>query len=313
MPGKPTEPAASLGTAAAKLILFGEHSVVYGKPALGMALSRGVKVRLRRGAGAVTARLAEGVEGTPLDPDDPGPADLVRAALGAQATALDTDIEIGVPPMAGLGTSAAIAVATLRALQTLDDTKRDAAEQLAAAIAVENLAHGNSSGLDPAICLEGGVVRFQRVDGEHRTEPVRLSSSFHLVVGVAGSHGGTGGRVAGVAALQARGGAAVRSAIDTLGAVAVVGTDALEAGDLELAGKMLDLAHGVLGGLGLVGDRVEHLVRIARKLGALGGKMSGAGGGGGAVFALVPDIVTGNTIRARWQSEGADAWIETAN
>ncbi len=313
MSGPAPEPAASLGTAPAKLILFGEHSVVYGHPALGMALTRGVKVTLRRGDGQVTARLGEGVDGAPLDPKHPGPTALVHAALGDAAKRYDTEIEIGVPPMAGLGTSAAIAIATLRARQTLEDSKPTPEVQLASAIEVENIAHGKSSGLDPAICIDGGVIRFQRIGGQPQVSAVRPAASFHLVVGVAGSHGGTGRRVAGVAALKATAPKAMEAALETLGQSAAIGTDALAQGELERAGAMLDLAHGVLGGIGLVGDRVESLVRIARATGALGAKMSGAGGSGGALFALVPDIVAGNSIAERWQAEGAEAWIETAS
>jgi len=305
------EPRTAVGTAPAKLILFGEHSVVYGQPALGMALSRGVTVTLRRGSGKVEVHLPSGIEAGDLPRSGATPAALVAAALGDAAEDIDAEIDVAVPPMAGLGTSAAIAVAALRARNTLDD--RASPNLLDAAIAVENVAHGASSGLDPAICLDGGVISYRRGEGRSHVVPIKLTASFHLVIGARGSHGGTGDRVRAVRELGQRAPALVEATMDALGAAAKLGTSALEDGDLELAGRAMDVAHGILSGLGLVGDEVERLVRLARAKGALGAKMSGAGGRGGAFFALVPDIVHGNEIRELWSAEGVESWIETAS
>jgi mevalonate kinase len=313
MQSRPPEPSAAVGSAPAKLILFGEHSVVYGEPAVGLALSRGVKATLRPGSGRVETRLAPGVPGPARPPPGSGAERLAAAALGEALATHDVEIEIGVPPAAGLGSSAAIAVALLRAKGALEDEHLDRDMLLEAAIRIEHLAHGRSSGLDPAICVEGGLIRFQRVEDRPRLAPVRLGASFHLTVGVLGSHGGTGARVRGIAELRARATRVVDAAFGTLGAAATAGIDALVAGELDRAGALLDLAHGVLSGLGLVGDGVEAHVREARRLGALGAKMSGAGGAGGAFLALAPDVLTAQAIETAWRAAGAEAWVETAS
>jgi mevalonate kinase len=67
----------------------------------------------------------------------------------------------------------------------------------------------------------------------------------------------------------------------------------------------------VLSGLGLVGDEIETLVRRARSAGALGAKMSGAGGDGGALYALAPDLRTARSIERIWRSEGTHSFVET--
>lgn len=302
----------ALGQAVGKLILFGEHSVAYGQPAVGIPLSRGVKVTLRRGTGLVSAHLAPGLEGpAPVVP----PEALVAAALGPDARDLDASIEIGLPPSAGLGTSAALAIALLRARATLDDHPISTATLLEQATAVENVAHGRSSGLDPALCLHEGVIELVRLEGSSPELHVRAmapATSFHLVVGVRGSHGGTGIRVREVAALHASIPEVVDAAMQTLGAAARTGGRALVAGELARAGSAMNLAHGVLAGLGLVSDEVEQLTRLARRSGALGAKMTGAGGGGGAFYALAPDWATGLTIQHALEAAGARAWIETA-
>ena len=79
----------------------------------------------------------------------------------------------------------------------------------------------------------------------------------------------------------------------------------MKAGDLYSAGHAMNLAHGVLSGMGLVGQMVEQLTRAARHEGAYGAKMSGSGGEG-AVVALVPDIQTGNEVSTRWRELGAE-------
>lgn len=315
--GKPQSmPSCALGMAPGKLILFGEHSVVYGQPALGIALGRGVKVTLSAGTGRIEAHLAGGA---PL-PELSGPAtpaSLVRAALGERAAALDVELELGLPPLAGLGSSAALAVATLRALHALDDVSPPIEQTLEEAIAVEDVAHGRSSGLDPAICLYGGVVEFSRKEGKDRAPVLnvrRLSPalSFHVVIGVHGHHGGTADRVRRVGALRESMPQAFDAAMKTLGQVAKAGTRALVRGELEAAGHALDLAHGVLSGFGLVSEEVEALVRITRRAGALGAKMSGAGGRGGAFFGLAPDFQAAQQIREELEKNGALSWVETA-
>lgn len=309
------EPAVVLGAAPGKVILFGEHAVVYGQPALGVALGRGVRVSVRKGSGKVEAKLAEGVRSPELAASAT-PEKLVKAALGARAEELDVEIEIEVPPLAGLGTSAALAIAVLRAKDALDDVTEPAEVMLDRAMEVENLAHGASSGLDPAICLYGGVVEFQRREtkGKNKLQVRRVTPalSFHLVIGVHGTHGGTKDRIRGVAMVREQMPQAFDASIKALGQISRAGSKALIKGDLEVAGRALDLAHGVLSGLGLVGDAIEHHVRNARRAGALGAKMSGAGGSGGAFFALAPDFQAAQRVKEAIEAAGAMSWVETA-
>jgi mevalonate kinase len=311
----PRKPQVAIGTAPGKLILFGEHSVVYGQAALGVALAKGVRVQLRRGSGRVEARLGEGLRAPGVDLRAT-PERLVHAALGDRSKELDTEIEIDLPPLAGLGTSAALAVAVLRAKHALDDVTLDPEAVLDLAIGVEDVAHGKSSGLDPAICLWGGLVEFQRKEStqkpSYKVRRVQPVSSFHLVVGVHGTHGGTAERVRRMAEIRHELPSAFDASMKALGAIAKSGSRALLQGDLEVAGRAMDLAHGVLLGFGLVSEEVDRLTRCARKAGALGAKMSGAGGLGGAFLALPPDFQAAQHIREALEREGAVAWVETA-
>jgi mevalonate kinase len=294
------------GRAPAKLILFGEHAVGYGQPALGCALSRGVRVQLSPGSGRVRVQVEDGLLPARARVRGIAPTDLVHAALGPAAQRTDAEIWMEVPPGAGLGTSAALAIALLRAVGAAESTL------LSEAVRVEDLAHGKSSGLDPAISLSGSIIAFTRLAAgrRRRIRAIHPAAPLDLVVGVHGTHGGTRARVEAMAKLKDSTGNAFTAAIRALGAASRLGAEALAAGDGPLFGRAMDLAHGILAGLGVVSDPIEELVRCARAAGALGAKMSGAGGGG-AFYALAQSRRAARTLRDRLISAGAVAWIES--
>lgn len=302
-------PELAIADSPGKLILFGEHSVAYGHPAVGMRLARGVKVWLRAGSGEVHTRLRPGITGAAAGI---APEALVHAALGDEAARFDVTIELALPPSAGLGTSAALAIALLRAKAAFDDVPLEGEALLERAIAVEHVAHGRSSGLDPSICMNPGLVEFTRSGAQASITSTPIESSFHVVVGVHGSHGGTAARVAEIAALHRSIPRLVDHVMGVLGECATEGARALLAGELARAGQVIDVAHGALSSLRLVSAGVEHGVRLARRAGALGAKMTGAGGSGGAYFALAPDVSTAMSVQAKLAEAGDFAWIETA-
>lgn len=313
---EPRTPARPTGVVEArapgKIILFGEHAVVYGEPALGVPLSAVVTVRLTPGAGRVHAVLGGGARLSRRAAKGAAtPEDLARAALGAHFDRHDVEIELGVPPMAGLGSSAALAVALLRARDVLEGARSRVPVLLARAIDVEGVAHGRSSGVDPAIALANAPILYARSPAGRRSiRPAPLGAPVHLVVGTRGGHGGTRGSVGGLATLKTSAPLLVGAAMKTLGAATREGARALADGELVLAGRAMDLAHGVLSGLGLVGDAVEEAVRTARAHGATGAKMSGAGGAGGAFVALAPTAKIAARIEAALVGLGARAWVE---
>lgn len=294
-----------------KIILFGEHAVVYGEPALGVPLSAVVTVRLTPGTGRVDTRLGDGHRLPRRATKAATPEELTRAALGPHLDRHDVAIALGVPPMAGLGSSAALAVALLRARDALEGTRSSAHTLLDRAIEVEGVAHGRSSGVDPAIALANAPILYARsLSGRRSIRPAPLGAPLYLVVATRGGHGGTRGSVGGLAALKDAAPMLVGRAMKTLGGATREGARALADGDLALAGRAMDLAHGVLSGLGLVGDAVEEAVQSARAHGAVGAKMSGAGGAGGALVALAPSARIAAKVRDALVALGAHAWVE---
>lgn len=304
---------AVLATARApgKLLLLGEHAVVYGAPALGFPLSRGVQVTLRAGTGRVSVTLGAGCP-PPSGEVPAAPDDLVRRALREDAARVDVELHVDIPPMSGYGSSAAVAVALLRARRALRGEPAAPLEALwTEALAVEQAAHAQPSGVDPAIVVWGIPLRFTRsAESAPRIEPQPFARPLFIVAGCCGDHGGTRVSVTGLATLKAERPALVEAAMATLAEAARTGGDALRRGELDALGPALDLAHGVLSGLGLVGEAVEHAVRSARREGALGAKMSGAGGAGGAWIAAFDDETRAAAAAEALRADGATIFEE---
>src|SRR6186713_2515774 len=168
----------SWSRASGKVILFGEHAVVYGVRALAAGISRGVFARSER----ATADSVH-VGGMLLAPDHAllGAVRCLRAQLGAAPLRLEFHSEL--PQGAGLGSSAAMAVAAARALSKSHEQELSDRQLFEAAQAWERVFHGNPSGVDVAAAQSNSVIAYSR--GSH-LEPLTLAKRLHLVVVQAG-------------------------------------------------------------------------------------------------------------------------------
>ncbi len=300
------------GEAPGKLLLFGEHAVVYQEPALGVPVARGVKATLREGTGEVSLELARGLT-EPPSLHAASPKSLVDRALGPLAGTVDTTLRLAVPPMSGFGSSASIALAVLRARAAYEGRKPPGKTQLMRrALEVETVAHARPSGVDPALCLADGPLRFVRKGPEKfATRPLRLSRAMHLVVASAGPHGGTKRSVSRLGDMRNDQPQLVEHAMRLLGQCSIAGQRGLAAGKLDRVGAALDMAHGVLSGFSLVDPRVESAVRLLRERGAVGAKMSGAGGQGGALVGLFTDLPAAQKAARALARQEYVAWAES--
>jgi mevalonate kinase len=281
-----------------KAILLGEHAVVYGHPALAGALGRGVRAAATTKPGPSTLTIADWKVAV-LATDDHPVAEALRAlcdAAGSGATGLAFTVRAGIPPAAGLGSSAALAVALARVL--CPDASDDRIADIASA--AERCFHGTPSGIDVALATRGGLGLFRRGTG---LAPV-AAEPIELAVGLTGEPRRTADMVARVREALSRTPAA-RDRIDALGDAARRGADALIAGDLAGLGALMNDAHDHLAALGVSSPGLDELVAAARDAGAAGAKLTGAGGGG-AVLACAPGRV--RQVCERWQSLGYDAF-----
>ena len=220
--------------------------------------------------------------------------------LGVAGRSLDFWLEAEVPARAGLGSSAAMAVAIARAVAARTGAGED--DVLAAAAMAEAVFHKTPSGIDAAVASRGGVGRFDRDTG---WQAIPLNQPIELCVGLSGQARQTSDLVSAVAQLCQRVPVA-RRLVDALGDLARAGMDALGSGDSEALGHGFNMAHGLLSGLGVSTPELDALVRAARAAGALGAKLTGAGGGG-AVIALAPE--RGEEVLKRWRSMGCYGFL----
>jgi mevalonate kinase len=291
-----------------KIILLGEHAVVYGYPALAAALDRGVTMAPVPTPAGGALRLDLRSWNLAVSADDDHPVarslDAIADELDAGNPPLSLIGDAQIPPGAGLGSSAALAVAVARALLTYLKRPLDVATVTRAAGASEALVHGTASGVDVALAIAGGVGVFRRSSGLRslaRVPPLRV------LVGSSGAPRSTARMVEQVATATA--GKADDPRLRELGGLTDTGTIALLAADGRALGAAMNRAHALLGDLGVSTPQLDTLCAAARSAGAYGAKLTGAGGGG-AVIAIAPRDREA-AILAAWKRAGVDAFVAT--
>jgi mevalonate kinase len=290
-----------------KVILLGEHAVVYGVPALAGALDGGAHVQSRPGRGLLRIP-AWGVEIDPRREDDErsvaGAYRALRAALGITEPYSPMDFELcfEVPTGAGLGSSAAMAVAVGRALIGAHELSIDDISLGAAAMASETVVHGKPSGLDHTVALHGGFGLFVRGQG---LTPIRAARPVPLVIGHTGRARDTKGRVARVAELHNECRDETVARFDAIAELVRRGRAAVESGDFGALGAAMQENQRHLGALECSCPEIDRMVSIASDAGAVGAKLTG-GGGGGCVIAVAPGREA--AVRDAWERAGFSAF-----
>lgn len=275
-----------MGFGRGKVILLGEHAVVHGCPAIAVGIERGVT------AEAVTAErdlLRLSPWDLALGPNSNGYEPLERAFAAALAMypsrpPLEVSAKVDLPAGAGLGCSAAIGVAVLDAIDEVLGVDRSRKALAAAALVWEKIFHGNPSGIDNTMSAIGGVALYRKGD---ELRPLHSNKPLHLVIGYSGEPSSTKEMVALVDRQLENDRERVTKAFEGIEVLVRNAKLAIEAGDHVALGQLLDLNHTLLSSLMLCTTKLDDMCQAARRAGALGAKMTGAGGGG-CMFALAP-------------------------
>lgn len=303
----------TVGRASGKVILVGEHAVVYGIPAIAVGIDRGATARARSTVdggpcelvlhveGVAKLRVVEGQGDEPIANAFSALVASVREAHGPLSVSVD--VEADLPAGAGLGCSAALGVAIARACARGvgdDEARRHAT-------AWERVFHGNPSGIDAAVAALGGALVFAR-DPAPTVAPLRLGAPLVLAVGHSGLASSTRSMVESVARQRARQPELVQKTFDAIAAIVRNARLAIEAGDVRALGKLLDMNQMLLAGLLLSTQEIEAMCSAARADGALGAKLTGAGGGG-CVVALAESRASAERILGVWKREGFQGFV----
>ncbi len=312
------------GAAHAKAILFGEHAVVYGAPAIAIpvdsltaeaTIERGGPAGLRIASSLYTgpvdgapARLTPVVTAIRASLERAGLAELARSEAGASAAdagavahgALVT-IASSIPHERGLGSSAAVAAAIARAAFDLAGAELDGETLFDLIQTAERVAHGKPSGIDARTVAATGAIRFTR----GAVAPIRIGAPLILAFADTGHPGSTAQAVGSVQALREREPASTDALLSRLAEIAEHSIEDLAAGDRAAVGAAMSEAHAILHRVGVSSDHLDAIVAAACAAGASGAKLTG-GGLGGCVIAVASSTAHAEQIGAAMRDAGAE-------
>jgi hydroxymethylglutaryl-CoA reductase len=276
-----------------KIILFGEHAVVYGSRAIAAPVPLAVRARAvdaDEGIWLVVPRW--GVEHRlHRDPDKRNSfeelAGLVLTELGLIRRPMRIEVYPEIPRAMGLGGSAAVAVAIIRALDRHFELGLTEEQVNALAFRCEQVAHGTPSGIDNTVATYGSPLLY-RAGSPPEIERLYFEKPIPIVIGMTGRESLTAKMVARVRNAWTKNRAVYDRMFKAIDVLTLQALDALRRYDLERVGDLMNVCQGLLNGLQVSSWELEELIQIARENGALGAKLTGAGGGG-SMIALAPE------------------------
>lgn len=280
-----------------KIILVGEHAVVYGARAIALPIKTGIRVAIAKLPDEKSGQgpIIRGVGPFLMGEFSQGPKSpkILREALSYLVEAfgmpmLDLAIVVDgtLPPGRGLGSSASLSVALIRGIFRYFSKSLLKDELKKHALALETIFHGQPSGIDHSVVIEEQVIGFRRSDFGPQIWPITPIPELKFVVGIVGPHDGTKNAVRELAERRKRHVSLYDGIFLGLDEIAQNMEEALKSGQIAKVGELMGIAQGYLNALSLSTPEIERLCTIAKRTGALGAKLTGAGGGG-AVIALI--------------------------
>lgn len=306
-------------SAPGKAILFGEHAVVYGKPAIAVAINRKAITTIREGTDdAINVQIPdldvygeididnqeihlinnEETSKTPFRSSDTSTSNdqsydagilkYIQTALFSDEFkpdhGLNIQVDLEIPIGAGLGSSAAITVATLAAAARYHKQELTLEKLAQMAHQVELEVQGAASPLDTTLSTYGGFIYFTHKEGALKIKP---ALEMPLVVGYTAEPGNTGMLIERVRKLRQNHPKLIDPVLDTMEKLTNEARDAITSGDEKRVAELMNINQGLLDALGVNTLELSDLIYEARNAGAIGSKITGAGGGG-SIIAYCP-------------------------
>ncbi|MHA1409411.1 MAG: mevalonate kinase [Candidatus Odinarchaeia archaeon] len=305
-----------IASAPGKCILTGEHSVVYGSPALVVALNMRAFVEVKfnnKNKLIIETKQYDRKVSLPLDITNLNEIDEVIRPVylstiktmnfleSKKGITLIVDSQI--PPSSGLGSSAAVSVATIKAVSAILDSELEENHIFNISYESEKVVHGTPSGIDNAVSVKGGAIIYQN----GKVTKINSTIDLPLVIGNTLKTRNTGVLVGKVRDNYNKYPRIYRKIIDTIGEITLEAKKCIENNDIIRLGELMNINQELLSTMGVSTKELELLINTAKASGAYGAKLTGAGGGGCMV--AVCDIAQRNHIAKKIKEAGGAAYI----
>lgn len=289
------------GVGRGKVILFGEHFVVHGAPAIAAGIMNSAVVEIKE------AEKNSMVTEQKVVPEMS--VDGIQRILDAMQVDEKYEVHLGgdLPTFGGLGSSAAFCVGLVRAVAEEKGMTLTDREVNKFAYEGEKAFHGNPSGIDNVMATYGGIILFRKGTGESFFERVEAGKKLDIVVGFTGKLSRTAKMVEEVNKYKTDDEMQWGQLMDQVSDLVYRGKTAVEKGKIEELGKMMNENQALLSEIGVSDELNKKVVKTMLDAGALGAKLTG-GGGGGCCIALARDKVAGRGIIMALEKEGFKAF-----
>jgi len=294
-------------TSPGKIILFGEHAVVYGEPAIAVPVFSTqakaiVSARVQGKPGEIWIEAPDISLSAPMDQLDINHH--LRAAIEIVIDDKDLDqvpsckiqITSEMPPSSGLGSSAAISISLIRAFSAFLGKRLNDEKVSDLAYELEKIHHGTPSGIDNTVISHQKPVYYRK---GKPFDFLEIGEEFSVLIVFSGLPGNTRKAVEGVRDRWQNEPDRYKRIFSRIGEITQAAKEIIETGNPDHLGPLMNENHELLQKIGVSSPELDYLVSAASKAGALGAKLSG-GGLGGHIIALVKsdaDHISGELIK----------------
>lgn len=305
-------------SAPGKIILFGEHAVVYGYPAIAVPVSKvqaKAIIQARPGQDGIQViapdiSLNDALKDLPINHAISKAIHLTLEALEvAKPPAFAIKITSTIPLASGMGSGAAVSVAAIRAVSQFLGKRLPDETVNQITFEIEKTHHGTPSGIDNTVITYNQPIYF--IKGKS-IEPINIRLPFTIVIGDSGVPSPTSFAVGDVRRGFDESPSKFQALFNACGQIAESARHAIESNRLQVLGPLMSDNHKLLVDMGVSSPKLDQLVNVAQEAGALGAKMSG-GGRGGNMIALAPPERAEKIAAALLQAGAANTIITEVN
>jgi len=276
-----------------KVILLGEHAVVYGSHAIAGPVPLAMQAKVWDSKDGIHLLIPRwGIEERIRKNADHKYSiykslDMILERLNIEDRNMKIEVFPHVPRAMGLGGSAALAVAIIRALDEHFELKLSNKDVYDISLESENIIHGSASGIDNSLATYGKFTLFQKGDPP-KMESLKIKKKIPIVIGLSGVESLTVKMVTNVNQAWQKNKRRYERIFKEIDELVLEAVDAINTHDLQQLGELMNINQGLLNALQVSSRELEEMIEISRRNGALGAKLTG-GGGGGAMIALAPE------------------------